>query len=827
MARRKPESAVRRRVLRRSASRSSRAAGERSSRPGRRRSGTRRKWLLRGLLGGAAIGLVVVAWLVWPSWRAARGFAAGEWPRPSLVYGRPDRLARGASLAPGELADRLRGLGYRWSGEAATPLGAYRTGDGVIEVGLRSFPTPDGPSRPGRLRVHFAGDRIRALSLDGEDVVAAGLDPPLLGLFLEDDLRDRRPVRTSELPRHVVEAVLAAEDATFFEHPGISLSGLLRAAWVNAKSGEVQQGGSTLTQQLVKNLYLTPERTLLRKLREGVLSLLVEMRFGKDAILEGYLNEAYWGRVGGVSLMGLGAAARAWFGCEASELDVAEAALLAGMLRSPGGLDPARHPEASRARRDEVLERMHELGWLEREAWHAAAADSPQLARRRFAPRTRAYFLDAIAREARRRFGVEELRSSGFTLLTTLDPDDQVAGEEALATGLEDSEQAGAEAGLQGALLSLDPRTGRVLAWVGGRSYQASQFDRVELARRQPGSAFKPVIFAAAFAKRVATPSTMLEDAPLVLEVGGKPWQPQNVDRRFRGWVTVRGALEKSVNVATVRLGEHTGWELVVEMAHELGIEAPLRPLPALGLGALEVAPRSLATVYATLANGGWRSEPHLLRAVLDPSGLALAGGELPKPRQVISPQVAYQVAYLLQGVLDRGTAASARALGVTDRLSGKTGTTNGGRDSWFAGFSPDRATLVWVGYDDNRQSRLSGSRAALPIWARFTTARRPAGGYERLDPPPGVFFFEVDSETGGLAGRRCPVVIEEAFLDGTGPETDCYLHAGGRPPRFDPDGDDEEWGGRRRRPWWRRGVLRPRTQDDGVIALPPLGRPR
>jgi penicillin-binding protein 1B len=263
----------------------------------------------------------------------------------------------------------------------------------------------------------------------------------------------------------------------------------------------------------------------------------------------------------------------------------------------------------------------------------------------------------------------------------------------------------------------------------------------------------------------------------------------------------------------------------VVDLAHELGIEAPLRPLPALGLGALEVTPKSLATAYATLANGGWRAEPHLLRAVLDAAGSPLAGGELEKPRQVVAPEVAYLVSYLLQGVLDRGTGASARSLGVTDRLSGKTGTTNGGRDSWFAGYSPDRATLVWVGYDDNRPTRLSGSRAALPIWARFAVARRPAGGYEALEPPPTVFFFEVDPETGGHAGRRCPTVIQEAFVDGTRPDGDCYLHAGGRRPRFDPDGDDEEWGGRRRRPWWRRGPQRPSPSDE--VALPPIGAPR
>jgi penicillin-binding protein 1B len=511
--------------------------------------------------------------------------------------------------------------------------------------------------------------------------------------------------------------------------------------------------------------------------------------------------------------MGLGAAARGWFGCDARELDVSEAALLAGMLRSPGSLDPARHADQSRARRDEVLGRMHELGWLSSDDWRSAVADPLELYRPAFTPRTRAYFLDALGREARRRFALEELRSRGYTLLTTLDPRDQLAGEKAVAEGLVHGEESGAEAGLQGALLSLDPRSGSILAWVGGRSYKDSQFDRVELARRQPGSAFKPVIFTAAFASRLATPSTLLEDAPLTLQVGDKVWEPQNVDHQFHGWVTARRALEQSINVATVRLGERTGWERVVETARSLGVTTPLRPLPSLGLGSIEVSPLELATVYSTLASGGWRNEPHLLRAILDGGGRPLDGAALERPRQVIAPEVAYQVSYLLEGVLDRGTGASARSLGVTDTLSGKTGTTNAARDSWFVGYSPDRATLVWVGYDDNRGTRLSGNRAALPIWARFVIARRPAGGYETIEAPPGVHFFEVDPESGGWAGRRCPAAITEAFLDGTEPDGDCYLHGGGRPPRVQED-EEEEWHPRRR-PWWRRGIFRPRRAEE------------
>jgi penicillin-binding protein 1B len=814
MGKKRGESSSPRRPVRRRAASGSRRAG--AARQPRRSRGPRSRWarwVAYGLLAVALAGAGALAWLIWPSWRAAQDLSSRHAERPSLVYGRAERVARGDRLAAGDLVARLRALGYRRSSRSPLPSGGYRASEERLDVALRPSPTVKGPSEERLLRVRFEGERVRALNLAGEEVASVALDPPLLGLLVGDDLLDRRPVRRADLPEHVVQALLAAEDATFFEHRGISLQSLLRATWINLKSGEVQQGGSTLTQQLVKNLYLTPERTLLRKIREGVLSLLVETRYDKEAILEAYLNEAYWGRVRGVNLLGMGAAARAWFGCEARELDVAEAALLAGMLRSPGSLDPARHPEAARARRDEVLQRMNELGWLDEESRSAAAAEAPVLYQPSFVPRTRAYFLDALAREARRRFALEELRSRGYTLLTTLDPEDQTAAEKALADGLSHGEESGAEAGLQGALLSLDPASGSILAWVGGRSYQDSQFDRVELARRQPGSAFKPVIFTAAFASGIATPSTLLEDVPLTLEVGGKLWEPQNVDRQFRGWVTARTALEDSINVATIRLGERTGWERVVQTAHDLGIDARLQAVPSLGLGSIEVAPLRLAAVYATLASGGWRNEPHLLRAILDGEQRPIEGDALERPRQVISPQVAFQVSYLLEGVLDHGTAASARRLGVTDALAGKTGTTNAARDSWFVGYSPERATLVWVGYDDNRGTRLSGNRAALPIWSKFVLARRPAGGYSSIEAPPGIQFIEVDPETGGYAGHRCPTVSREAFLDGTRPETDCYLHAGGRRPRAQAS-EEEDWRVGRR-PWWRRGAVRPRRDAE------------
>lgn len=773
-----------------------------------RRASARHRRTRRALLAGTAslLALVVgLGWFAWPSWRLAGRLGHGDFATPSQVFGQPYVVREGAPSRPQDLVERLVALGYR-PGQGAPPeVGRFLLGTGRVQAHLRSFPTVEGRSVPALLEVSFAGDRIRRITLAGEEVDGALLDPPRLGLMVGDQLREHRPVDLSEIPRHVVLAVLAAEDATFFEHPGISLSGVVRAAWVNLRRGQVLQGGSTLTQQLVKNLYLTPERTLSRKAREGLLSLIVEMRFDKEQILEAYLNSIYWGRSGKVSLIGLGAAARAWLGSEAGELDVAEAALLAGMIRSPGHLDPRSHPTASLARRGEILRRMLELGWLEQADYEAAATSELRLAPAA-APRTRDYFLDAVHREAAERFGVTRLRDGGYSLLTTVQGEDQAAARAGIDRGISALEEQTAEEGLQAALVSIEPASGAILAYVGGRDYGASQFDRVSQARRQPGSAFKPIIFAAALAGGVATPASLLEDAPLVLRVDGRAWSPQNADRTFRGWVTARQALEQSINVATVRLAWGTGWKRVITTARQLGIESPLGAVPSLALGAFEVRPLELATAYATLAAGGRHAAPHMLRGVLDSGGAPLPGKPIGPARQAIPAEVAYVTSYLLQGVLDRGTARSARRLGIHEPLAGKTGTSNDGRDSWFVGYSPDRCTLVWTGYDDNRETRLSGARAALPLWAAFTTERRPHDGYRAFEPPPGVRFVAIDPETGARATDECPSVLAEAFVDGTIPDQPCPLHGGaGGEQRWRRRHGEAQEDGRERRSFWKR----------------------
>ncbi len=768
--------------------RSQRSPKGRPQRRRRRRRGRSARFLgpggaLRRLAAGAVLALALAGatWLVWPLGQLSGQFSIGSARAPSRLYGRPTVLRVGEPADTRRLGRELDGLGYRQTGSASPGPGEYLLRSDRLVAHLRRSPGPAGWREAGRLEAGFAGGRVRQLLWRDQAVAEAGLEPPLVASYYGPSRQERRPVTVGELPEELIHAVLAAEDAGFYRHPGLSLTGILRAAWVNLRGGEVRQGGSTLTQQLVKNLFLSHQRTVPRKLREAALALAVDLRYSKPEILTAYLNEIYWGRRGGVDLMGVGAAAWAYFGKPAAQLELGEAAALAGMIRSPGGYSPVSRPEAARGRRDWVLARMVELDWLAPER-AAAASAAPLGVAASPAPVRGSYFADLAAAEAASRFVTGSLAGSGWTQLSTLDAGDQAAAEAALAEGLEAVER-GWEKGnagdgpLQAALVSIDPASGALRAYVGGRDYAASQFDRASRARRQAGSAFKPVVYAAAFERRAATPADRLEDAPLTVALAGRDWSPRNSDDTFRGWVTVRQALEDSLNVPTARLALAVGLPEIVDASRRLGLEGPVEAVPALALGAVEVTPLELAGAYAALAAGGLRHPVHALEAVLDRAGRPLPGQPLPEPRPALTPQTAYMLTSVLQGALERGTGAGARQFGLRDRLAGKTGTTNRRRDSWFAGYSPDRATLVWVGYDDNRSTRLSGARAALPIWARFTREVRPPGGYPLFRQPPGIATAAIDPATGALATDLCPQVITEVFFEGAVPHQVCPYH--------------------------------------------------
>jgi penicillin-binding protein 1B len=743
----------------------------------------RRRWR-RVLLVAAIVLGVVAAFVIRPFWRLSSQFDEITFRQPSRLYARATRLTEGRNYPRDLLIANLSGEGYREDTDSPElPAGRYRTLKRGFAVHLRSFPLPDGSRGGGLVVISYQGSRIAGLSRDGQLVDAVIIDPPLLASYYGPDFQERRPVTLDEVSKDLVAAVIAAEDDNFYRHAGFSLSGIARAFWVNLRGGEVRQGGSTLTQQLVKNLYLTHERTLTRKSQEILLAVLLEIRYGKEQILEAYLNEIYLGGSGGVSLLGIGAASRAYFGKDAGQLDLSEAATLAGVIRSPANYSPLTHPDRARTRRDWVLGRMADLKLITPErlatALQAPMTVAPEPVVRRRAP----YFADSAALEASRRFGIEDLQDGGYALFSTLDWSSQKAAQEAVDWGLKAVEkgyQKGhkGEGPLQAALVSMDPETGGILTYLGGRGYEASQFDRVGRAQRQAGSAFKPIVYAAAFEAGLASPASFLEDEPLTVQTAGQSWSPKNDDGGYHGWVSVRTALEKSYNPATTRLALQVGLRRVVKLASDMGISTPMEPFPSMALGAAAITPLELATVYATLANGGSRPSVHEVAAILDRYGKPVQGAPLPKPVRVISQQTAYLVTSLLEGVLQRGTAAGAAA-GFSGDVAGKTGTTNKQRDSWFAGYTPDRTTVVWVGYDDNSRTRLSGARAALPIWIRFMARVTPPGGYSTFPQPPGVTTVTIDPSTGQLATEYCPGTLTEVFRQGEAPTELCKRHQG------------------------------------------------
>jgi penicillin-binding protein 1B len=746
----------------------------------------RRKLVIAGLSVSAFLflcGFVLAGYL----WNLSRKFPEAPFKQPSRLYAAATVLMPGLPLSPAELVAELADTGYREAppGTAVTRGTFRRIGDRV-GVGVRKYPTLDGTAGGGLVIAAFRGDRVAAVSVAGKPARDAALEPALLASYYDDEVEERRPVTLDELPDEVVKTVLAAEDARFFIHPGVSPSGIVRALWVNLRGGEVQQGGSTITQQLVKNVYLNSHRTLSRKAEEAVIAMMLELRHGKRAILEAYLNEIYLGRSGPANVIGFGAAARAFFGRDAAELSLEQAATLAGMIQSPAGNSPLEHPDRALERRNRVLQRMGDLQWITPERLRLAQAQPLGTAPHAVEPRPIApYFAGAAENEARERFSVEELGGKGYLLFSTLRWSDQRRAEAAVEQGLAalgDSGKKGkGKRKLQSALVSVDPRDGSVLAWVGGRDYEKSQFNRVVQAKRQVGSAFKPVVYAAALTEGVVTPASLLKDSPIDVRIGTASWRPQNYDRGFRGWVTARTALEQSLNIPTVRVALQVGMPRVIELAKAMGLEGEkLEPRPSLALGAFEASPFELAEVYSTLAAGGLRPSIHSLAAVLDRKGEPVLGNDLPAPRRALPAPSAYLVTSMLQGVIAHGTAAAARGQGVDGPLAGKTGTTNDRRDNWFAGYSPDRVSIVWVGYDDNSPTNLSGARAALPIWSRFTAAVRPAGGYRDFPRPAGVTQVTVDPTTGQLATEYCPYRVTEIFPDWAVPNEVCRRHSPG-----------------------------------------------
>jgi len=717
-------------------------------------------------------------------YKVGAGMSGDAWEVPSVLYGRPARIHPGDSLGNLRLAERLKRLSYRKVTGAPRAEGSWSEEGDKIRLHIRDFRYGEQEDREFTVEIGVKEGRVATLSTSaGAPLEEVLLEPEEVGRIFGPGGESRRMVPLAAVPKRLQDAVLAAEDARFYSHHGIDLLGIARAAISNLRHLRFVQGGSTITQQLAKNFFLTPEKSLWRKLREVELAFLLEIRFSKKQILEAYLNKIYFGQEGGRGIYGVEEAARFYFSRSAGELSLEEAALLAGIIHSPNRYSPFRQPMAARERRDWVLSRMAQLGMIDARESERAARSPVRTNPRRLPARGGEYFADYVQRFAEDRIGDEKLYRAGYRIFTSLDPFHQAAAEAAVAQGLAEIEQAGRKTGepLQAALVAVDPATGELTAMIGGRGYGETQFNRAADARRQPGSAFKPFVLLAAMQqtareKGKVTLATTISGEPISVPTPEGMWTPANFEGKQYGTITVRRTIEESVNTATVRLATKVGLPQVVSVARDAGITSPLSPVPSLALGSFEVTPVELAYAYATLAARGARHEPFPLDAIIGAKGETIYTGR-PDVKQAVDPRAAYLVSYALEGVFDRGTARAARAAGIRFPVSGKTGTTDDYRDSWFVGYTPEVVCAVWVGTDSGKDTGLSGAAGALRIWTRFMKALYPAAGPRALAVPQGVVTAVIDPASGYLATSACPEQFTEAFIEGTAPTETCPLH--------------------------------------------------
>ncbi|HEX9986208.1 MAG TPA: PBP1A family penicillin-binding protein, partial [Thermoanaerobaculia bacterium] len=582
----------------------------------------------------------------------------------------------------------------------------------------------------------------------------------------------------------------------FYGHEGISFRGIFRAIVTDIRQGSLAAGGSTLTQQLVKNLYLNPERTFRRKAMEAVMALLLEARYSKEEILEAYLNEIYLGQNGSVQIIGVAQASQVYFGKQVTYMTAGEAATLAGMIRSPNVLSPLKYPERARPRRDTVLQLMKEQGKLTEEEFELTVASPLAVTKFPRTSRSAPFFVDLVLKQLNETYPETQLTTEGLRIFTTLDTIMQRSAELSLDSGIAGltkkfSHIRKSSTPLEGVVLTIEPGTGYVKALVGGRNYSNTQFNRAIQAKRQPGSLFKPFVYVTAMnparGHEALTASTVLDDSPIAVPAGNAMWRPQNYDNRYHGRVTVREALAHSYNIPAVRAAMNAGVPNVIRTATNIGVESRLQPYPSISLGSFEVTPLEIAYAYSVFANLGVKAEPVSILAVVTRDGKLLENKQV-KMKRVAPAGVTYVMNQVLKDVLNYGTAGKVRSLGFDRPFAGKTGTTNNYRDAWFIGYSPRILSLVWVGFDDGKSTRLAGGDACVPIWTSHMN--RISGLIPDVDwrRPEDVVEREIDPYSGMLATPYCPTTRSEIFVTGTEPPSVCPLHAG--------SGE--------RSPWWR-----------------------
>ena len=717
-------------------------------------------------------------------------FEGQRWALPARVYAQPLELYAGLELSPARFATELARIGYQQVPALRHP-GEFSRDRSRFHLHTQRFRFWDASEPARRLRIEFDDGRISNVSelAGGRPVPIVRLEPEQIASIYPTHGEDRILVGLEAVPEFLTTALIATEDRNFRDHYGISLRGIARALFANIRAGAVVQGGSTLTQQLVKNFFLTRERTLVRKANEALMALLLELHYDKDAILEAYLNEVYLGQDGARSIHGFGLASRFYFGRALEALGPEQMALLVGMVKGPSYYDPRRHPQRARERRNLVLDLLAEQGRLEADqAARLKARPLGVVDKRRVASNAHPAFLELVRRQLQRDYREQDLRSEGLRIFTTLDPLLQRTVEAQAGTRLRQLERGyhQADGSLQTAVIVTRYQNGEVLALLGDRDPHAAGFNRALEARRQVGSLLKPFVYLTALNSRDYTLATPLQDSPLKLEMPvGDPWQPRNYDREFRGRVLLIDALAESLNVPTAKVGLDVGLEKIIQTLQRVGYDGDIRPLPSLLLGALELTPLQVTQFYQGLAANGFRSPLQAIREVVDAQGRPLQRYPLEVDR-VADPAAVSLVQFALREVVRRGTATALGARFGTDvGLAGKTGTTDELRDSWFAGYDDDRLMVAWIGRDDNQSMGLTGSQGALQLWSAIMARSGVQPSF--YTPAAGVELAAIDPATGLRADRGCEDRVQLPFIEGTVPETlaPCALGSANSPTEW------------------------------------------
>ena len=700
----------------------------------------------------------------------------GAFSETVSIFVNSKTLVSGMLASALETVDDLRRAGFTESRE--NPIGWFESkGDAlVIHVASQTEFT----------MLRFSENKlVQILRLPDHSTLAQyQLDAQLISNVSLRNRERRRLLRFGEIPQSLIDAVVSVEDKGFFHHQGFDLFRIGKAAYVNLREGRAAEGASTITMQLVCSLWLKRDKSWKRKAAQFFMALRLERKLSKRQIFEHYSNEVYLGHRGTYDIHGFGEAAQVYFDKPIGALTLSEAATLAGVIQRPGYYNPFQFPERVRERRDLVLVLMRRNGYITDREFEHAAAEALELSPGAGESVEAQFYVDLVKAELQNQLVSVSPGREGYQVYSTLDPSLQRAALEAVRIGMPNVDRQLRHTGTsapapQVALVALDPRTGSIKALVGGRDYNLSQLNHA-LAKRQPGSVFKPFVYAAALRTaqqrgvNIFTPATLLDDVPTTFWFAEQPYEPTNFKQQFRGEVTLRDALSKSLNVATIQLAERVGYGPVVDLARRAGLGQDIQPTPAVALGAYESTPLEIAAAYTVFANHGIYVQPYLVSHVRGDGGVRIYSHR-PVTRQALTPQVAYLMVNLLEEVLRGGTGAGVRARGFTVPAAGKTGTS---RDGWFAGFTSDLLCVVWVGFDDNRDLKLEGAKSALPIWTEFMKqAMALMGPPKSFQAPSGIRTAQIDSLSGQLATPECPEVRSEVFITGTEPVKFCDRH--------------------------------------------------